>query len=165
MEFVVSRRLSAKKRTLLRRGTAAVEFAMVLPVFLVFVFGLAEYGKAQMTANMLQNACRDAARWGSTEGVTTSEVQQRVRDLMAPAIGTAVPITVIVRDASVFDGEDPEVLETDEYVDLPTVELSDAEPRQMFIVRASLSYDEASIIPWPLLKNMTLTGMSFMRHE
>ncbi|MFT5527447.1 MAG: hypothetical protein ACI9HK_005429 [Pirellulaceae bacterium] len=162
--MLVSRLLNSK-RTSPRRGTAAVEFALVLPVFLVFVFGLVEYGKAQMTANMLQNACREAARLGSTEGVTTSQVEQRVRNLMAPGIGTEVPITVIVRDASILDAEEVELLESNEYADLPTIELDNAEPRQMFVVRAWLSYDDASIIPWPLLKNMTLTGMSFMRHE
>lgn len=158
-------RLLNAKRNARRRGTTTVEFALILPVFLIFVFGLMEYGRAQMIANMLQNSCRDAARWGSTEGVSTSEVEQRVRALMAPAIGADVPLTVIVRDASLLDEVEVELLDSDEYAELPSIDLESAEPRQMFVVRAWLAYDNATIIPWPLLEHMTLSGMSFMRHE
>ena len=83
-------RLLNAKRNARRRGTTTVEFALILPVFLIFVFGLMEYGRAQMIANMLQNSCRDAARWGSTEGVSTSEVEQRVVSFFVRFIGVGM---------------------------------------------------------------------------
>lgn len=46
-----------------RRGAAIVEMAFVLPVFLMFVFGIFEYGRFLMMHQVLHNAARDAARW------------------------------------------------------------------------------------------------------
>ena len=46
-----------------RRGATLVEFAMVMPVFLMFLFAIFEYGRYLMTYNVMHNAARDAARW------------------------------------------------------------------------------------------------------
>jgi hypothetical protein len=152
-----------------RRGTTVVETALVLPVFLLFVLGLVELGHAQMVKNLLRSACRQAARIGSTEGNSTAVVRQRVLD----TIGTAVDpemVEVFVKDASSFDsgtspGTDGASLEA-----LPEVELTDAEPRQMFIVRAKIHYGDIAIVPHiPILGSfldaVVLEGQAFMRHE
>jgi hypothetical protein len=47
-----------------RRGTTAVETALVLPAFLLFMLGLIELAHAQMVKNILRTACRLAARIG-----------------------------------------------------------------------------------------------------
>lgn len=44
------------------RGAAAIEFALVVPVFLAFVFGGAVMGLAVWQRNILQNVAVDAAR-------------------------------------------------------------------------------------------------------
>jgi Flp pilus assembly protein TadG len=85
-----------------RRGTAAVETAMVLPVYLTLLFGVAEFGHAQLMLNLLNSACRNGARIGSTEGTTTANVRARVNQTMGAAVATS-KVTVYVKDASVFD--------------------------------------------------------------
>jgi hypothetical protein len=151
-----------------RRGTTVVETALVLPVFIVFVLGIIELGHAQMIKNLLRSGCREAARIGSTEGHTTADVRQRV----FAVLGTAIPpevVQVYVKNASVFDSgggsTDGASLEG-----LPNVELTDAEPRSMFLVRAKVNYNDIAIVPnipfiGSFLDEVVLEGQSFMRHE
>jgi Flp pilus assembly protein TadG len=146
------------------RGTAAIETAFVLPVYLLLLFGIAEFGHAQLIINLLNSACRNGARVGSTEGTSTADVVAKVNQ----TVGTAVPtskITVYVKDASVFDsgGTTPT---TDSALEaLTNLEVANADPRQMFMVRAKVSYNDISLVPMPFLKNMTLDAQAFMRHE
>lgn len=45
-------------------GAAAVEFALVLPLLLLVVFGIAEFGFALYDKAVITNASREAARFG-----------------------------------------------------------------------------------------------------
>ena len=47
-----------------RLAAAAVEFAVVAPVFLLLVFGMIEYGRMVMVYQILTNASREGARVG-----------------------------------------------------------------------------------------------------
>ena len=44
------------------KGASAVEFAIVLPLLVVFVFGIIEFGIVFYNKAMITNACREAAR-------------------------------------------------------------------------------------------------------
>ena len=46
-------------------GQALVEFALVIPVFLLLLFGVIDFGRYVYTANGLSQAAREAARTGS----------------------------------------------------------------------------------------------------
>ncbi|MGH8597846.1 MAG: TadE/TadG family type IV pilus assembly protein [Gammaproteobacteria bacterium] len=48
-------------------GTASVEFAIVLPVFLLFLFGIIEFGSLFFLQNNMVNAAREAARSWSVQ--------------------------------------------------------------------------------------------------
>jgi Flp pilus assembly protein TadG len=48
-------------------GQALVEFALVLPVFLLIVFGIIDVGRYVYTNNAFNQAAREAARYGSVE--------------------------------------------------------------------------------------------------
>ena len=101
---------------------------------------------------------------GSTAGPTTAQVVARVRQTMGAGVDES-KVLVYVQDASSLDsgGVWPT---TDEQVQaLPPIELSEAEPRQMFVVRASVPYNSISLLPMPFLKNCTLRAQAFMRHE
>lgn len=59
-----------------QRGLAAVEFAIVAPVLLLLMLGVAEFGRALFQYNTLAKAVRDAARYYSVNafvGSTTTE--------------------------------------------------------------------------------------------
>ena len=54
------------------RGTSIVEFALVLPLLILFVFGIVEFGIAFYDKAMLTNASREGARAGIVFNVNSS---------------------------------------------------------------------------------------------
>lgn len=68
-----------------RRGAAAVEFAVVLPVFVILVFGMIEYGRMVMVQQVITNASREGARKAVLDGATTSSVQTAVTSYLTSA--------------------------------------------------------------------------------
>jgi Flp pilus assembly protein TadG len=67
-------------RRVARRGASAVEAAIVMNVFLLFLFAIMEFGHFVMTKQLMDNAARDGARLAATgQGtVTTAQVQALV---------------------------------------------------------------------------------------
>lgn len=63
-----------------RRGAAAVEFAMVAPIFFLMIFGMIEFGRMVMVQQILTNASREGARLGVLDNIVESEVVQTVVD-------------------------------------------------------------------------------------
>jgi len=59
-----------------RKGQAMVELALVLPLLLLIVFGITEFGRALWIVNTLTNAAREGARRASVSpGVPLNTVQ------------------------------------------------------------------------------------------
>ena len=96
-----------------RRGVAAVEFAIVAPIFIILILGIIEFGRAIMVQQIITNASREGARRAIVEEATTSEVENVVNTYLAatsvtnavsvnvsPALGPSVgfgdPITVTI---------------------------------------------------------------------
>lgn len=147
-----------------RRGTTSVEVAIVLPIFLAFVFGVFEFGRLQLVCNLLTSSARAGARLGATEGISTSTAMNHV--LSAMAIGVdAGDVSVAVKDASVYDGSGPYPQCLGDFQSLPDVELSGLEARELFLIHTSIPYNEVAILPFPFLRDWTLTGRAVMRHE
>jgi hypothetical protein len=48
-----------------QQGVSAVEFAIILPVFLLLVFGIADFGHAWYMRQIMVNASREGARYGT----------------------------------------------------------------------------------------------------
>ncbi len=146
-----------------RRGTSIVETAVVLPVFLLFLLAIFEFSHAQLINNLLASGCRNAARLGSVDGTTTADVTAHIEQVL----GSAVPpdaLTTFVKDASSVDtGANPDTAAAVEA--LPNIELSEAESRQLFVVRASVPYNSIAIVPNPFLNSVTLDAQAFIRHE
>jgi Flp pilus assembly protein TadG len=72
-----------------RLGAAAVEFAIVAPVFFLLVFGMVEYGRMIMVQQVLTNAAREGARVGVLDSSTYTDVQTAVNNyLIAAKIST-----------------------------------------------------------------------------
>ena len=61
-----------------RRGVAAVEFALVAPLFFMFVFGIIEFGRMVMVQQIMTNAAREGARIAIVPGTATATVQSQV---------------------------------------------------------------------------------------
>jgi len=58
----MSRSLPGLKRILNAKGQSLVEFALILPVLLLLILGVIEFGRAFYMKNTLVNAVRNAAR-------------------------------------------------------------------------------------------------------
>jgi hypothetical protein len=91
-------------------------------------------------------------------------VVAKVRQTLGTAINPDV-VNVYVQDASSMDSGAAWPTSDAEVQALPPIELSEAEPRQMFVVRASVNYNDVSVLPMPFLAGVTLDAQAFMRHE
>lgn len=67
-----------------RRGSQAVEFALCLPILVLVLGGIIEYGLMFNQYLSVLSAARDGSRWGATPGVDGSDAEeeatQQVRD-------------------------------------------------------------------------------------
>jgi hypothetical protein len=152
----------ARRNRLNRRGTTTVETAVVLPVFLLLLFVIFEFGHAQLINNVLNSACRNAARIGAVEGSSTAQVRTKVEQM----IGSVVPagtVQIFVKNASSFDSGGSAA--GPELEDLPNIELRDTEPRTLFVIRAKVPYSSVAIVPMPFLEDIEIDAQAFMRHE
>ena len=62
-----------------QNGAALVEFAIVLPLLLILVFGVIEFGVMFYDKAVITNASREGARAGIT-GVANSDIEDIVKD-------------------------------------------------------------------------------------
>ncbi len=146
-----------------RRGATLVELAIVLPVFFMLVFAFIEFGHVFMTIHVLNSAAKQAARLGIGDNSTTAAVKQKASAILSSSLDPSL-VTVEVLDGSVFD--DPNVDPKNvNYSQLSEIDLSQAEPRQLFIVRCTLPYNSIAILGPRWVKDLTIYGQSVMRHE
>jgi Flp pilus assembly protein TadG len=83
-------------------GSATVEMAIILPLLLLLVFGIAEFGIALYRQEVLTNASREGARAGivlSTPAVTTAQIQNAVTNYLTSAGWNAALATVTATGA------------------------------------------------------------------
>ncbi len=135
-----------------------------MPVFLLFIFFIMQFGHAYMVRNMLSGACRNAARYGSTSGVTTDATCDMALQVLSP-VASADDIDLIVKDAPMLDSGGEVPTSADECNALSDIELSTAEPRQPFLVRAQVRYGDVAFIVMPGFADLQITGQSVTRHE
>ncbi len=68
-----------------RRAAVAVEFAIIVPIFLILFFGMLELGRAVQVHQMLTGAVREAARAAIVPGATDTLLNEIVDGYMASA--------------------------------------------------------------------------------
>lgn len=87
-------------------GNALVEFALVLPLLMVIIAGIVDFGFLLQRYEVLTNAAREGARVAVLPGYTDVIVRERVReyireglglsqaelDALVPANNTAIPV-------------------------------------------------------------------------
>jgi Flp pilus assembly protein TadG len=73
------------------RGAAAIEFAIILPVLLLCVLGLIEFGRAIWTQATLDHAVQAAARCAAVDPLTCGTVAQIQQYATAKAPGLTLP--------------------------------------------------------------------------
>jgi len=76
------------------RGQSLVEFALVLPVLLLLLIGIAEFGRAWMTRNILTGASREAVRIAAVQGNTAS-ARSRANSILGSAGISGASVSVL----------------------------------------------------------------------
>jgi Flp pilus assembly protein TadG len=125
-----------------RRGVAAVEFAIVAPIFFLLVLGMIEIGRMIMVQQILTNASREGARIAILDGTSTQMVKDKVNDYLATA-NISGAATVVSPD--------------------PPTSAAYGEP---VTVTVSISANRISWVPKPKFAgNKQLQAVSVMRRE
>lgn len=68
-----------------RRGVAAVELAMTLPILFLFVFATYELGRANMMMHTVEAACYEGCRVGIVPGAESDDSNAAARSVLATA--------------------------------------------------------------------------------
>ena len=92
--------LRAGRRRFVRVGAHMVEFAVVIPVFFVFIFGLIEIGRGMMVGTLMTNAARVGCRTGTLPGKTNSDVTTAINDLLSAQGISGHSTTITVNGSS-----------------------------------------------------------------
>ncbi|SFI34640.1 TadE family protein [Planctomicrobium piriforme] len=138
-----------------RSGAVVVEMAIVLPIFMMVVWGIVEFGRAMMVGQLVTNAARYGAREaildGSTNAVVTASVQQFLVDTVKGIKGSDVTVKVLVTPGT--GNPDPKN-------DLATSRLKD-----ICNVTVTIPYSKVAYFSATFLKTASLRGSCSMRHE
>jgi Flp pilus assembly protein TadG len=129
-----------------RRGTAAVEFAVVAPLlFLVIVLPTFEFGRGLMVAELVTNAARSGCRIGILPGNSNSAVTSAVNTSLTSQGITGATTTIKVNGAA--------------------TDVSGAAAGDTISVTVSVPYNSNSWIPGQFLAGVNISGSQTMRRE
>lgn len=95
--MTIVRRQHGKKK---RRGLAAMELALVLPVLGVLMFGMFEFAILFYARSTVVEACRTGCRAAARRGVDEEQVLQEVRRVLSPSLQNGVQVGVIPGERS-----------------------------------------------------------------
>ena len=125
-----------------RTGAAVVEFAIVAPVFFLFVFGIIEFGRMLMVQQTITHAAREGARVAALDGSTVNSVETAVNSYLSSALITEAAIEITPNPPS------------------------DAADGQPVSVSVTVGFDQVSWLPAPMFLGSTpLTASTVMRRE
>ena len=137
-----------------RDGTALVEMALVLPIFIMVTLGIVEFGRAMMIGQLVTNAAREGARLGIIDGSTNADVITDVQTFLNESANiSAADLTITITVTPAAGNPDP------------GNEVGNALPRDLVDVYVSVPFDKVSFIAGDYLTGKTLSGRSAMRHE
>jgi hypothetical protein len=70
----LKRRISNRNQKA-HKGQGLVEFALIMPIFLMLVMGIVEFGRLMITYTGVASASREAARYGASVGTNAGGVE------------------------------------------------------------------------------------------
>lgn len=135
------------------RGQVLIETALILPLLLLLIFGMVDFGRAMYTKNTLTNAARSGAR---AAAVTSPLYPTSPASPLSPA--TSEPATSIQRTLSSEFPQDAEIMyEVNIYDDAGSPVAGTVDSGNQ--VRVTLTYQNFPLIT-PLYKLMALITKS-----
>jgi Flp pilus assembly protein TadG len=155
-------RTATRMRAQSRKGSAAIEFAMVAPVLFVMLFGIIECGVIYFGSAALQNATDDTGRMvrtGQAVGWTAAQFKAQICSEMGGLISTATCTTnlqVDMREYSSFTGATyPSVMNANGTINTNSLAFpSTMAACQVVLIRAFYPWTIMTPLMTPLLENM-----------
>lgn len=89
-----SKGAAMRKILIQNEGVATVEFAFVVPILLLLLLGMLEFGNILFTYNTSANAARDVARQLATNRVTLSNADAQVRSELPSSIRSKASVVI-----------------------------------------------------------------------
>lgn len=146
----LNRSVTRNKLSKRKRGAAAVEFAVVAPLFLLLLAGIIEFGQVFRIEHTLSTASRRGARTAMLAGAETSAVAAKVVDRVVDMSGID-PSQITVEIA--VNGD-------------PNKNLNQAETGDEVSVTVSVPYAEAGLGFFAtFFSNATLSANCFFERE
>jgi Flp pilus assembly protein TadG len=138
-------------------GASAVEFALVLPILIILVFGVISFGIVLAQKLALGNAAREASRYGVVEGRTCTQVTAAATNAATTIGMNGGAVTVSVTRGTT------EVLATNACPSGPTKPCTGAVAGDSLFVK--LTFGSTVDIPLVMSHTVTLTGTGVFRCE
>ena len=92
--FVDSARRQGDQRES-ERGAVIAEFVLVLPLLVILLFAIIEFGIVFNRVQGLHNAAREGARVASLNQTTQAEIQARVTSALTGVTYTVAPVAIV----------------------------------------------------------------------
>ncbi|HKA05912.1 MAG TPA: TadE/TadG family type IV pilus assembly protein [Gemmataceae bacterium] len=155
-------RVQARAR---RAGAAVIEFAAVVPVLLLFILGIVEYGRMLMIAQMTTSGSREGARYAVQADATPSSVDQYVRTYLSQASIPSDAVNAIAIEYQVSSSNSLYTAENQGWV--TATNLSALLSGTAIRVRVEVNYSAVSWLPTGVFlpSETKLSGTTVMRKE
>jgi Flp pilus assembly protein TadG len=128
--------------------------AIVLPVFMMVVMGIIEFGRGMMVGQLVTNAARYGARIAAIDGSSNASVESDIEDFLVEAVGIAPDDATITITVTAAPGN-PD----------PTNDLTKAQPKDLVKVSVQIPYNKVGYVAGKWLNGTQLSGQCTMRHE
>ena len=134
-----------------RRGAVVVETAIVLPIFLLVLLGIMEFGRAMMVSQLVTTAARDANRMAIMSGSSNAECEDLIEEFLNNTLGLAAgDITINISVTKSGGGT--------------LTEVGDAVQGDLCVISVEIPFDKVSLVQGSYLVGKMLSGDSQMRH-
>lgn len=144
-----------------RKGSAAIEFAMIAPIFFLLIFGIIETGVLFLAGNVLQHAADDAARLVrtgqvQTEHLSATDFRNKICAEIAPVMQCGTDLQVDVRSFSDFAAANfPTPLNNSGELDPNLNKFQPGNAGDVVLLRTFYTWNVVTPLLSPFLTNMT----------
>ncbi len=154
LKGVIMIRRQSKSRNL-RSGAVIVEMALVLPIFLMLVFGIIEFGRGFMVGQLVTNAAREGARRAILDGSTNADITSYIQTFMQQSANVSTADTTVTITVAAAPGNPP----------VSGNDVALCTSRDLVTVKVEVPFDKVAYISGKYLAGKKMTGQASMRHE
>jgi Flp pilus assembly protein TadG len=130
-----------------------VELAVCLPVLVMIILGIIEFGRGMMVSELLNDSARVGARQAILAGSSNAAVTQTITTFMQSTNVNSQAITVAITVTPATGNPDP------------ANQIANAHTGDLCLIQVQVPFNQVSYIPGTYLVGKTLTGTCGMLHE